>query len=257
MRALTYNLLAGHDDDDARLEQATLLLQAAQPDVLVLYECTLLALENCARLRQLEAALGMQAQLALAASGFHVALLLRGGEIEGVEALTTGFSHVALVASVRVCRWQLRVIAAHLDPYSPEQRVREVERIVAQLSRERASLVMGDLNAISARDLDACHPEQWVERYRKRHLSAAGAIDTRAIEVLEENTLVDVHAALHAKTSPTRPTSRYARADRPLQRLDYIFASSELAHAARECAPYGHACAQTASDHLPLYADFD
>jgi endonuclease/exonuclease/phosphatase family metal-dependent hydrolase len=246
-------LLAGQADDEARLHDATLLLRAARPDLLVLNECTLLAQDDGARFSQLEAALDMRGQLALAASGFHVALLLRAAQVEQVETLTEGFSHVALVASVRVCGLELRIAALHLDPYSAVKRAREVELICAQ----RPSLVLGDLNAISPRDLAAAHPEQWVERYRARHLDAAGAIDTRAIELLEQHGLVDVHAALHPQTTPTRPTARYARADRPAQRLDYIFASPELAGQARVCEPYDHAYAQTASDHLPLYADFE
>lgn len=253
MRVLTYNLLAGEADDEARLRDATLLLRAAQPDLLVLNECTLLALDDCARLRQLAAALGMRGQIALAPSGFHVALLLRDAHVERVQTLTEGFTHAALVASVRVCSWQLRIVAAHLDPYSPSRRVREVELLCA----EQPSLLLGDLNAISKRDVAALQPEQWAPRYRTRHLAADGAIDTRAIERVEQHGLVDVHAALHSQTMPTRPSTRYARADRPVQRLDYIFASSELARRARVCEPFEHAYAQTASDHLPLYADFD
>jgi exodeoxyribonuclease III len=253
MRVLNYNLLAGEADDEARLRDATLLLRAAQPDLLVLNECTLLALDDCARLRQLAAALDMQPQIALASSGFHVALLVRDAAIEHVATLSEGFSHVALAASVRVGSWQLRVVAAHLDPYSPSQRVREVELLCAK----QPSLLLGDLNALSKRDIAALQPEQWAPRYRTRHLDAAGAIDTCAIELLERYGLVDVHASLHLQTMPTRPSTRYARADRPALRLDYIFASSELARHARVCEPFDHAYAQTASDHLPLYADFD
>ena len=65
-----------------------------------------------------------------------------------------------------------------------------------------------------------------------------------------------MHAALHGQTAATRPTQRYARSDRPSQRLDYIFASADLARSATACAPFEHPYAQTASDHLPLYADF-
>jgi exodeoxyribonuclease-3 len=256
MRVFTYNLLAGEEDDAERLEQATVLLQAARPDVLSLNECGLLAECDGTRLRKLEKALGMRTWLAEAASGFHVALLVRG-DFEQMAELHEGFAHTALVAIARVGSSRLRIIVTHLDPFSASRRLREVEQLVQHVGDVCPTVLLGDLNAISPRDVDTQQPEQWVERYRQRHLDASGAIDTRAIECLEQSGLVDVHAALHPQTSATRPTVRYARSDRPAQRLDYIFASGELARAASQCAVYDHPLVQTTSDHLPLYADFE
>jgi exodeoxyribonuclease III len=257
VRALTYNLLGGQDDDAERFVAALALLRAAAPDVLVLNECNLLALDGAARFGALEAALGMRGRLALAASGFHVAVLFRDAVVEHVETLTEGFSHVALVARVSLEQQPLQVIAAHLDPFSPAQRAREAQLLAARLDADRPRLLLGDLNAISPRDVAAAQPELWVERYRQRHLDAQGAIDTRAIDTLLRCGLVDVHAALHEQTLSTRPSARYARSDRPSQRLDYIFASPQLAATARACEPYAHAFTQSASDHLPLYADLE
>lgn len=255
MRVVTYNILAEADPSaDLRLQQATAVLQAARPDVLALNECTLLA--EPARLAQLQAALGMEAWLAHAGSGFHLALLVRAGVFEHIETLHAGFAHAALIADLRVRGRALRVLCVHLEPYSPERRLVEVLQLQRYLQQERPTLLLGDLNALSPRDAAQAEPERWVERYRQRHMTAAGAIDTRAISALLHAGLIDVHAALHAQTVPTRPTERYARADRPRQRLDYIFASPQLARTARECEPFAHPLADRASDHLPLYADF-
>lgn len=255
MRLLTYNLLAGDDADACeRLAQATALLRDASPDVLVLNECNLLA-RDARRLRDLETALSMQARLAPAVSGFHVALLLRDGSFDALEALQTGFTHAAIVARVTLRGRQLKLIGAHLDPYSPAQRLQEVQRLLAQVQPHERVALLGDLNAISPRDAPALAPDLWVERYRRRHLDERGAIDTRAIAALEAAGLVDLHAALNMPTQATRPTRRYAQSERPAQRLDYIFASPPLAGTAVRCSPYPHAYAQTASDHLPVYAD--
>jgi exodeoxyribonuclease-3 len=256
LRALTYNLLAGEEDDAERLAQASVLLQAARPDVLGLNECGLLAERDGARLRKLEKALGMRAWLAEAASGFHVALLVRG-DFEQMAELHEGFAHTALVAVARVGSLRLRAIATHLDPFSASRRLLEVEQLVQHVRDACPTLLLGDLNAISPRDVATQQPEQWLERYRQRHVDARGAIDTRAIERLQQSGLVDVHAALHTSTAATRPTAKYARSDRPSQRLDYIFASGELARAASQCAVYDHPLAQTTSDHVPVYADFE
>lgn len=256
MRALTYNLLAGEHDDAERMREATSLLQAAKPDLLVLNECTLLGDADGARLRELEAALGMRGTLAHATSGFHVALFVRTASVEQVETIDHGLAHSALVAQLRVRNHPLQLVATHLDPYSPEKRLHEVQLLLSRLSHDQPRLLLGDLNAISPRDVADAHPETWAERYRTRHLDAAGAIDTRALQALERSGLIDVHAALHPQTTATRPTARYTRSDRPSQRLDYIFASPELARTAIACAPFDHPYAQTSSDHLPLYADF-
>lgn len=257
MRVLTYNLLAGGPDDVQRLQQATLLLRAAQPDVLALNECSLLA--DRARLRELEQALGMEARLAEAESGFHLALLLRDGAFEQLELLHEGFAHAALAASVRVCGSQLQVIVAHLDPFSASHRQAEAASLLQHKTDTRPTLLLGDLNAISRVDVASAHPEQWPERYRARHLNAYGQIDTCAIDQLEQAGLVDIHAALHKPTQPTRPTPRYARHGqdaRPSQRLDYILTSADLARTAKACTPFDHPLAETTSDHYPLNADF-
>lgn len=256
MRVLTYNLLAGQDDDGLRLREAALLLRAAKPDVLVLNEATLLALDEGARLRELEAVLGMHGTLALARSGYHVALFVRAATAETVEFVAGPLSHVALVAKLRVSSHELQVVGAHLDPFSADKRLQEVQLLLTRIDPARPRLLLGDLNAISPRDATTVRPETWVERYRARHLDAAGAVDVRALDALERGGLIDMHAALHRETMPTRPTARYASGDRPSQRLDYIFASADLARTATACAPFEHANAETASDHRPLYADF-
>jgi endonuclease/exonuclease/phosphatase family metal-dependent hydrolase len=255
MRLLTYNLLADDDADTLeRFAQATALLRDASPDVLVLNECNLLARDG-QRLHDLETALSMQAKLAPAANGFHLALLLRDGRFDDFEALQAGFAHTAIVARVTVCGSQLKVIGAHLNPYSPAQRLQEAQRLIAQVEANERVVLMGDLNAISPRDAPALAPHFWVQRYRRRHLDESGAIDTRAIEALETAGLVDLHAALNMPTQPTRPTQRYAQSERPAQRLDYVFVSAGLAGTAVRCLPYAHPFAQTASDHLPVFAD--
>lgn len=256
MRALTYNLLAGQDDDSARMREATLVLRAAAPDLLVLNECTLLARDDGARLRALEQALSMQATLGIAPSGYHVAVLVRAANLERVVVVNRGLTHAALVAHLSVGSHELQVVATHLDPWSASKRLREVELLLTHLDAGRPCLLLGDLNALSPRDVPTLRPDTWVERYRARHLDAEGAIDTRAIALLERHDLVDVHAALHAVTVPTRPSARYATRDRPSQRLDYIFANRELSRTATACAPFDHPHAHTASDHLPLFADF-
>jgi endonuclease/exonuclease/phosphatase family metal-dependent hydrolase len=199
----------------------------------------------------------MHATLALAPTGYHVALLVRTTIAVRAAAIEGGgLSHAALVGALRVGSQELQVVATHLDPFSAAKRLREVEVLLSHIDSDRPCLLLGDLNAISPRDAATVHPDTWVERYRTRHLDASGAIDVRAIAALERSHLVDVHAALHAQTSPTRPTPRYASSDRPSQRLDYIFATPELARTAHACAPFDHPSAQTASDHRPLYADF-
>jgi len=256
MRVLTYNLLAGQDDDVLRLRQAALLLRAAKPDVLVVNEATLLALDDGVRLRELEAVLGMHGTLALARSGYHVALFVRAAIVETVEFVAGPMSHVALVAKLRVGSHELQVVGVHLDPFSADKRLQEVELLLTRIDPARPRLLLGDLNAISPRDAATVRLETWVDRYRARHLDASGAVDVRALGALERSGLSDVHAALHHETMPTRPTTRFATGDRPSQRLDYIFASTDLAHTATACAPFEHANAETASDHRPLYADF-
>ncbi|MDD9966557.1 MAG: endonuclease/exonuclease/phosphatase family protein [Myxococcales bacterium] len=257
-RFATYNILTGGLDADGgeRFDALLRVLTGLRPDLLVLNECNGFDTSGGARLQRLAHELGMTARLATAASGYHVALFFRRAQLRSWQAFDAGFCHAAIRAEFDIAGGSVHVVGAHLDPFSAESRLQEVRLLLASMAERSPVVLMGDLNAISPADSERHDPATWPERYRDRHAAHGGAPDTRAIAALEAAGLVDLAAAA-AVGSPaaTRPTRLYHKRDVPRQRLDYIFASSDLAGLTSRVRVVDDGHAQLASDHLPVFAD--
>jgi endonuclease/exonuclease/phosphatase family metal-dependent hydrolase len=252
MRFMTYNILNGGQERQAVLLE---VIGAAAPDVLALQECNGFELEDARVLRAWEAALGMRALLAPSDSGDHVALFARAAEWRDERVLRAGMARAAAIATLTLHGQTVAAAALHLDPFDPDARRAEATRVVAALPAGVPAVIMGDLNAVSPRDVRRMQPEAWPERYRTRHGLARGAIDTQAIAALEAAGFVDLGAAGASGPALTRPTRLYADRDVPAQRLDYIFATRALAPRLRAAGVIDDRRTQQASDHLPVFAD--
>jgi endonuclease/exonuclease/phosphatase family metal-dependent hydrolase len=257
MRVMTYNIYDGGLDDGspARRECITRVIVSARPDVLVLCECNDFDRDDRAALRALERQTGMSGRLMTVDSGYHLALLVRDLPIASFEEHREGFRHGAFRAQLQTDQGELTVIGTHLCPFEAATRRDEARRLV-DLSSDR-SVLLGDLNALAASDLPHYSPNQWPERYLRRHQGdeTHPSLDTGAVALLEAAGLVDLQRrAEPGRWRATRPTSLLA--DRPRQRLDYILATPPVAAHLSQFDVIDHDDAQRASDHLPLVATF-
>lgn len=250
MRLMTYNILDGGQE---RLPVLLEVIRAAAPDVLALQECR--GFEDAELLQRCEAELGMRALRAPSNSGNHVALLARGATWHEQRVLREGMAHAAAIATLELRGETIAVAAVHLDAYDPLARCAEIERIIPDLPRGLPAAVMGDFNAVSPRDVGRMRPAQWPERYRTRHGVASDVIDTRALAALEAAGFVDLAASCASAPAFTRPTQLVADRDVPALRLDYLFATAQLAQRLVRVLVIDDVCTQRASDHLPVLAD--
>jgi exodeoxyribonuclease III len=276
MRLMTYNILTGGQSaqDQSRLPEITQIIREIEPDILVLNECNQLERSGAEALYRLEHELGMRAVLAPASSGYHVVLLLRqqcarpGGasgagtaaRFLGTECLSTGLHHAAVVARIAWGERELRVVGTHLDPYHGATRLAEVDLLLQRLGTAEPAFLLGDLNSISPQDGGYVEPALWSEKRRQRHLLAPdfSQLDTRAMSTLERAGLVDVYRHLHPQgLRATAPTSLITEGDRVGLRIDYIWASPGAAARARRCEIVREPLSERASDHYPVYADFE
>lgn len=262
MRAMTYNILKGGLGADAATPRTPLLLrvlQSAAPDLLVLNECNGFERDQQSGLRAYGQALAMSGHLARASSGYHVALFTRNAEVSELAVHAEGFAHVALSARVRLGDYRLLLLAAHLDPFSPQQRLQEARGLLALRARlerpDEEILLLGDLNALSPRDTPGLALMTWSARYRARHGIEAGRVDTAAVQALERAGLVDL-VAEQGGSRPTRPTAMYWKKDVPAQRVDYLFGSPGLVDRLTGAQVIDTETTQAASDHLPVLVDF-
>ncbi|NMO17714.1 hypothetical protein HPC49_30820 [Pyxidicoccus fallax] len=123
-----------------------------------------------------------------------------------------------VAASIQWRGLDIDVVSVHLDPFSPERRLRQVERLARALVQRpaRPRVVMGDLNA------------------------REGTPDGTVEQLCESAGLV-AHSL--GSGEPTYPVSR------PRERLDWILASPEL-----RFTRYARVDARV-SDHFPVVAE--
>jgi exodeoxyribonuclease-3 len=246
LRLLSYNIWYGGKD---RLPAILDVIQAQQPDLVALQEAN--SRPNAERLA---GALGMQLVYGEANSPFAVAWLSR------LPILSSQNHRLPLLAKTLLqidVAWEgapLHLFGTHLVAGRTEQdgarRAREARAIVEAIGRlEHAStgprLLVGDFNAL--------HPDDGVSD------PPAGAmiefLARRPIEHVLEAGYVDSYRHLHADLVAS-PGYTYA-ASHPWVRIDFIFASADLAGRLRSCEVVTSPGAAYASDHLPVLADLE
>ena len=255
MRFMTYNILEGAAGGE-RLRRVTSAVQRCRPDVLALMECNGFDRDGQRTMFELERVLGMRGVLGRTSSGFHLALFVRNYEILEAEFHGDWFHHGALRLRLEVCGAPLTVIATHLCPFSGESRIREAQYLTSYARGERV-VVMGDMNNISQSDLVHLDLPGMLPFRRARHLvPGTSTVDTRALDVLAASGLQDLWPHLHGNAfGGTLPTPLLEGEAKPVLRLDYIFASTDLASKATACEVVVDDDTRSASDHYPVWAD--
>jgi exonuclease III len=176
--------------------------------------------------------------------GLHVAWLakeIRSPVTHALPALAKSMLEIEFARA--------RLFVAHLASRHEERehpRALEVEAILGVLRRCRAlHLLAGDLNALRRGDSPGTPLPDVVPRG-----DALPDAPRDVIEPLADAGYVDCYRALHDDPGYTYP------ADAPWLRLDYVFASPELAPRLSAAGVVTSAAAARASDHLPVWADF-
>lgn len=259
MRLMTYNVLTGGRDAEgpSRLPLIIDTIRRVNPDLLVLEECNGFEQDGYRTLYRLEKELGLRGVLAEAHTGFHVALFSRVGQLTEVQRLSREVHHAVLAATLEIGGRTLRVIGAHLCPFGGDARLLEVQHLLRYLRGEHV-VVLGDLNALSPRDVARYEPERWLPRRRARHarVEAGGELDTRAVAALEGAELVDV---LHRRgaAEATALTRLGADFENYQVRIDYVFATPLLAERVTHAERVSGGHVEAASDHYPLLVELE
>ncbi len=260
MRIVTYNTLEGGQAPfgpvRGRFELITQVASAIAPDLLAVQELVGWQAGGRARFKQFAAATGMEGEL-LVGAGFPLGLLVRRPwQITALRFRQSGFWHGFAIARVEHAGGaELQVIAAHLSPQGPRQRLVEVEAALAARDHDVPTVLLGDLNLIS--HLDAVTAAELTLPTFIRH-AGAGALDQRVSRRLVSAGFVDAFARLnpgcsgHTIPTPQAPESPFSPA-----RLDYIMVSAPLEPKLRAARIYRYAPADQASDHFPLVVDLE
>ena len=237
---LSYNIQEGGEN---RLPLIAGVIRDLNPDAVALLEAN-----SRTNAEALASGLGMHLAYGEANSAFAVAWLsrlpIRRVENHRLPVLAKTLLDVDVVWEDR----PLRLFAAHLGSRHDLPQPEEEGPVILDLLRLVAGqphLLVGDFNALRPGD-PVGKPPKGVE---KRGDARPGA-PRRAIGRIVESGYVDCFRELHDVPGYTYP------ADAPWLRLDYIFASPNLAARLTACDIGGDEAKQ-ASDHLPLWAIFE
>ncbi|MET0418265.1 MAG: endonuclease/exonuclease/phosphatase family protein [Actinoplanes sp.] len=250
LRAMTWNIkTGGYDRKGDRLDAIAAVITRERPDVLALQELR----NGVRRLPLLADAVGMQPHLSRSLLGQPVAVLVRPPlTIRRRTSVTWRLHHAAAAVDVG----PLTMVSVHLNPFSPPRRRREAVWLTHRFRRGPV-LIAGDLNGL---DPGTDHTETLARLpgiYHRRHVDAAGQVDTRGVEAFGKAGLVDLWTVAGSGNGLTVPTTRGGGNEFSRMRLDYAFASPELAKRAHDMRVVRGDETEYASDHYPVVVDLD
>jgi endonuclease/exonuclease/phosphatase family metal-dependent hydrolase len=145
----------------------------------------------------------------------------------------------------------ITLFATHLSPVLEAEgnsRLTEAKAVLGVLASgfDRPHLLAGDFNALHPEDTFGIPPPREADA---RHTAPAAA--RQVIRLFLEAGYRDCYRSLH----PRAAGYTYA-SDCPWARIDFIFASPEMAPHLRGCDIVTGEDAKRASDHFPIWAEF-
>jgi exodeoxyribonuclease-3 len=258
----SYNLLNGGQE---RWEEQVRLLGGLNLDVLNVQEAKHWDQKDSERVYETAERLGMQPLLARSRShGCHLVTFYRWPRVRCLgcspDAACGNFHHTVMRARLRITgvREPVTLVHTHLDPFSPQDRLAEVQWLTEYASGR--TLLAGDLNTPGADDEE---PEDWGLIPARQHSGhrmmlpdgSYGGADRRAIRALVHAGFVDPPVQLE------QPIPRTAGHMNPEQkwdhRADHVLLSPALAPALHSYEVLDDDATQRLSDHLPVIVTLD
>jgi exodeoxyribonuclease III len=150
----------------------------------------------------------------------------------------------------------LALFATHLKAGLEQEprRVAEIEAILSCLQslEDRPHLLVGDLNTLHPTDQPNISAYLASATWEKRKELSEDELPRQTIPFLLKAGYIDCYRALH----PTAP-GYTCQSTNPALRIDYIFASPLLVRHLHECDVVTGGDTEMASDHYPIWAEFN
>jgi len=259
MRVMTYNIWDGGDE---RLHLIREVIRTQQPDVVAIEEAS-----DRAHAETLARELGMTLFYGEANSAWHIAWLSRLPVTHGQNHQLPVLTKTLVEIEVEWAGAPLQLFATHLhserSTQAEDHRAAEV-RTILQTLRERGSrggsresdasggprqVLVGDFNALAPQA--AQPPLEGLSPDARQRAEKIYAVPRLAVPLVLEAGYRDCYQTPHPQEQ-----GYTFKAWEPVARLDYIFASPEMARRLRACDRVSGDLAAKASDHLPIWADF-
>ena len=258
MRIATYNTFEGGRAQLGSIQgRASLLLQVVNgmsPDLIAMQELVDWQTRGRSRFEKFAADVGMSGEI-FVGQGFPVGILARHPwRIARARFLQAGFWHGLALAQIEDGTGaRIQILAAHLSPQGPRQRLGEMRAALDLVDPGAPAVLLGDLNLISHLDDVPVHGLSLPTFVRH---ASGGGLDQRVSRLIAEAGFVDAYARLNpGRPGHTIPTPAAAESAFSPARLDYIHLSPDLAARLQSVEIYRRPPATEASDHFPLLAE--
>jgi exodeoxyribonuclease-3 len=260
LRIITYNVWYGFTKVSERKDSWIDWMKAQDPDIVSLQELNEYTREELAKDAQ---SYGHSHSVLLKEEGFPTGITSRY-PIEDVQRIKEGFHHGLLRVKIK----QIYFYVIHLHPSNWETRKSEISLIlqdIEKLPKDSKVILAGDFNTFSPLDsiyyshgkLEPFFNER-DSMYKEKNLNK-GKLDYTVIQDLMDYGLVDLEASLRSSTylfSGSFPTLIEKEGEHGDQRrLDYVFASENLAKHVTRAKIITSDTALILSDHLPVIVD--
>ncbi len=245
LRLLSYNVLEGALP--GRLGTVLRVIKSAEADVVAIQEARYWRRNRREVFRKVSRELGMRGLLFKANSGFDLAVFSRlpvlGHRNLGLD---TVFLHTTGAVDIQAPSGEtFTLFVTHLRPDYPSRR-REARLLLQWMRpyRRRLCAMCGDLNSLTAGDP--------VAKAHIRPESELGREPQGIIASIERAGWVDCFR----ERNPSAPGLTLG-GRRRVARVDYIFSSKPLVEKLEACRVHRHRELLRASDHSPVWAEFD
>jgi exodeoxyribonuclease-3 len=257
---ITYNVWYGFTMVSERKDSWIDWMKAQDPDIVSLQELNEYTKEELAKDAR---SYGHTYSVLLKEEGFPTGITSRY-PIEDVQRIKEGFHHGLLRVKIK----QIYFYVIHLHPSNWETRKSEINLIlqdIEKLPKDSKVILAGDFNTFSPLDstyyshgkLEPFFNER-DSMYKEKNLNK-GKLDYTVIQDLMDYGLVDLEASLRSSTylfSGSFPTLIEKEGEHGDQRrLDYVFASENLAKQLTRAEIITSDTALILSDHLPVIVD--
>lgn len=259
LKVLSYNVWYGFTKKPTRKREFLAFVKSQAPSIVCLQE---LNGYTPKRLAHDARNWGHAHTALLKGTGFPTGLS-SDDEITDVQRTFEGYHH----GLMRCKTHGIYFYVIHLHPSNWEIRLKEIDLLlsdVATLPAKSKVLLVGDFNTFSPRDKHVYDQsvkmipffKKLDERTKGNNLSR-GRLDYRHIERIEDKGFIDVGHHKRSAFRGTFPTKLRPDEDMgPERRLDYIFASRNLAETCQSAAHIVNKTTAVLSDHYPVIATF-
>ena len=260
LKLLSYNVWYGFTKKPDRKAGYLSFVKGQAPDIVSLQE---LNDYNPAKLAADAKAWGHPHSVLLKEKGFPTGIT-SSQPITGVRRMLEGFQH----GLMRCKTHGIHVYVIHLHPGNWEIRLREIDLLLkdfATLPGDAKVVLAGDFNTFSLHDKPVYDRSEDMSPFFKRldvrtkgKNLRDGQLDFRHLKRLEDAGFVDLIHAKRKRFLGTFPTKLRLDEDMgPARRLDYVFATLNMAASCRAASCIVNETTGLLSDHYPVSATFE